>query len=121
MIVSAILILILVTCIYFMLIWPERRKQKKQAVMLNSIEKGNILYTKDGVRGRVEVIEGRNLTLSCFPDGTKIRFDIESVSRIEDYDEVRAKEKMKEKIAKQRARQASGKTGASRLSKYRKK
>lgn len=105
MVVSAVLILILVLIIYLTLIRPERSKQKKQAIMLNSIEEGHIVYTADGVRGRVQSIKGRDITLSCFPDETKICFDLEFVSMVEDYDETRAKKKMKDKINRQRERQ----------------
>ena len=104
MIVSMILILLLVLCIYLILVRPERKSRKDHAVMLSSIEKGNIVYTVDGVRGQVESVRGGQVLLSCFPQQTILWFYLEAIAQIENYDRKLAKQKMKQKIERKRKR-----------------
>ena len=104
MIVSIVMILLLVLCIYLLLVRPERRDRKDTAVMLNSVERGNIVYTVDGIRGVVVNLKGDQVLLNCFPDHIPISFYLESVARIENYDRKAAKQKMKQKIGRKRKR-----------------
>ncbi len=97
MIISVLIILVLVMAVYISLILPERRNRKRRAVMLDSIAAGTILFTEDGIRGRVERVKDRHLLLSCFPDSTLLIFDLKSVKQIENYNEKAAIAKMKEK------------------------
>ncbi|MDD3404004.1 MAG: preprotein translocase subunit YajC [Hespellia sp.] len=104
MLISLIIILFFVVTIYFSLVRPERNRAKKKAVMLNTVTGGVIVYTVDGIRGKVDRLEGMDMTLSCYPDDTMITFNLEAVQCIEDYDEKSAKAKMKEKIKNARVK-----------------
>lgn len=104
MIVSVVIILLLILCIYLLLVRPERKLRKDNAVMLNSVERGTIVYTVDGVRGQVESLKGNQVLLNCFPDQIPICFYLEAVAEIEDYDKKAAKQKMKQKIGRKRKR-----------------
>lgn len=70
--------------------------------MLNSVVKGSVVYTVDGIKGRVEELRGGQVLLYCFPDETPIYFDLEAIEKIDNYDKKAAKRKMKEKIQRKR-------------------
>ncbi|WP_270395502.1 preprotein translocase subunit YajC [Mediterraneibacter massiliensis] len=81
---------------------PKRKSFNKRAVMLNSIRTGTVVYTLDGIRGKVDAVNKGILKISCYPDNVKLIVDLETVDRIENYNEQYAKYMMDEKIRKGR-------------------
>lgn len=94
--------LILMLVLNFAIIRPHRKSFNKRAIMLNSVRSGVIVYTVDGIRAKVEAVEKDVVRLSCYPDGVRLLADLESVDRIENYDEKYARSLMDEKIRKGR-------------------
>lgn len=105
--ITLIILLVFVTIVYFTLVRPQRKQANKNAIMLNSINKGTTVYTKDGVRGIVIKISGSTLTLSCKPDDTELEVDFSSIESIENYDEEKAKLLMQQKIQNKRRNMSS--------------
>lgn len=104
MALTFILFLLLTILLDLCLFRPRRRRMKQRAILLNSIQPGSVVYTLDGVRGRVCSIQGPDLVLECMPDGRKLGFSLEGIGQVENYDEAAAKEKMRRKIERSRQR-----------------
>lgn len=66
--------------------------------MLNSIEIGKTVYTRDGICGEVMLLDGEKIVLSCGAKQTSLLFALEAIERVKAYDEAAAEIKMKEKI-----------------------
>lgn len=102
--ITLLLFLILVIVLDLAMFRPRRRETKKHAIMLNSIEIGQIVYTQDGVRGEVRLLDRDQIVLACGPQKTQLLFALEAIERVEAYDKVVAEAKMKEKIQRNRRR-----------------
>ena len=104
MMVTLLLFLLLATLLDLCMFRPRRRASKKRAVLLNSVEPGSVVYTEDGVRGRVLRLCGGDVVLACAPDDVQLTFGLEHIARVENYNEAAAKEKMKQKVRRARER-----------------
>lgn len=102
MIYTLLSFLVLMFVLNFAFIRPHRKAFNKRAIMLNSIRAGLVIYTFDGVRAKVEAVERDRVKLNCYPDGVRLFVDLESIERIENYDEKHARSLMEEKIQKGR-------------------
>ncbi|MDO5146207.1 MAG: preprotein translocase subunit YajC [Eubacteriales bacterium] len=98
MIVSAVMILFVVIIVYCTLLLPERNRQKRQSMMIHSIGIGSVVYTVDGIRGKVDAVSDGGYVIRCFPDEVLISFGAESIASLEGFDEKKAKKQ----LAKQR-------------------
>lgn len=101
---TLVLFLLLTVLLDLCLFRPRRKRSKRRAIMLNSIQPGSVVYTSDGVRGTVRRITGNELVMECMPDGLVLGFLLESIERVENYNEAAAKEKMRQKIERSRRR-----------------
>lgn len=52
-----IMIAIWIAIIYFFMILPNKKKQKKQKDMMNSLKEGNEIVTIGGIKGTVSSVE----------------------------------------------------------------
>ena len=71
---SLIMILVMVAIFYFMLIRPQRKRDKAEAQMRNSLEVGDVVTTIGGIVGRVCNIKDDLITVETGADRVKIRF-----------------------------------------------
>lgn len=97
---TLIFFLILMIAVNFVVVRPHRKAFNKRAIMLNSVKPGTVIYTEDGIRAEVDAINKDMLSLNCYPDGVKLLVELESVDRIENYDEKYARYLMDQKIQK---------------------
>ncbi len=75
-IVGFVLPLVLMIAIfYFMLIRPQRKRDKAEAQMRNSLEVGDVVTTIGGIVGRVCNIKDDIITVETGADRVKIRFN----------------------------------------------
>ena len=93
--------------IHFMITKPSRKKHDKKALMLNSIMKGDIIYTGDGLRGTVDRVNGAAVTVALMPDGKRVTIDLEEIKEVENYDVTRAEFLMDQKIRRNKAKSES--------------
>lgn len=80
------LVLVLVI-MYFMLIRPQRKKEKKVQEMRNSLQVGDEVITRGGVIGRVVSLREDTLVIETGSDRSKIRIKrwaIESCETVHD-------------------------------------
>ena len=73
-IVSIIMIVVLFVVLYFFMIRPQKKQEKKDAEMRDSLEVGDEVTTIGGIIGKVVSIKGETFVLETTKDKTKIRF-----------------------------------------------
>lgn len=76
-------LLILVVFMYLIIYLPQKRQDKKDTAMRNSIEIGDEVTTIGGVIGRVTAIKEDTFVLETGSDRTKIRFRRAAIQSIE--------------------------------------
>ena len=72
--VSIIMIVVLFVVLYFFMIRPQKKQEKKDAEMRDSLEVGDEVTTIGGIIGKVVSIKGETFVLETTKDKTKIRF-----------------------------------------------
>ena len=60
--------------LYFLMIAPNQRKQKKWQEMLNQLKTGNRVTTNGGIKGTVLSVKDDVVVLRIQPDGVKLEF-----------------------------------------------
>lgn len=60
--------------LYFLMILPNQRKQKKWQEMLGKIKSGDRVTTSGGIRGTVLSVKDDSVVLRVQPDGLKLEF-----------------------------------------------
>jgi preprotein translocase subunit YajC len=73
--------LLVVAIFYFVLIRPERKKQKKRDTMLRAMAKGDRVMTTSGMYGSVVAIQDDTVTLQV-AEGVRLRFARAAVQNV---------------------------------------
>ena len=60
--------------LYFLMIAPNQRKQKKWQEMLGQLKSGDRVTTNGGIRGTVLTVKDDAVVLRVQPDGVKLEF-----------------------------------------------
>ena len=60
--------------LYFLMIVPNQRKQKKWQEMLGQLKSGDRVTTNGGIRGTVLTVKDDVVVLRVQPDGVKLEF-----------------------------------------------
>ena len=66
---------------YFILIRPERKKQKQRAIMLGGMRKGDKVMTSSGIHGTVAQVQDDVVTVQV-ADGVRLRFSRAAIQQI---------------------------------------
>lgn len=69
-----ILMVVLFAALYFFMIRPQKKQEKKDAEMRNSLQVGDEVTTIGGIIGKVVSVKGETFVLETTKDKTKIRF-----------------------------------------------
>ncbi|WP_243546441.1 preprotein translocase subunit YajC [Pseudodesulfovibrio tunisiensis] len=56
-------LILLFAIFYFLLIRPQQKKQKQHRAMLDSLKKGDKVWTNGGILGTISDIDGDNMTV----------------------------------------------------------
>lgn len=86
MITLVLPMLIIIVFFYLILYLPQKRQEKKDAEMRNSIDVGDEVTTIGGVVGRVASIKDDTFVLETTSDRVKIRFRRSAISSVEKLD-----------------------------------
>ena len=86
MITLVLTMLIVIVFFYLILYLPQKRQEKKDAEMRNSIDVGDEVTTIGGVVGRVASIKDDTFVLETTSDRVKIRFRRSAISSVEKLD-----------------------------------
>ncbi len=63
----------IVALMYFIMIRPQRKKQKKEEEMRNKVQIGDEILTIGGFYGRVVALKEDSFIIECGPDRAKLR------------------------------------------------
>ena len=74
---------LMVVLLYFMIYRPQKKQDKKDAAMRNSLEIGDQVTTIGGVIGRVVAIKDDTFVLETGSDRVKIRFTKTAIGSVE--------------------------------------
>jgi len=67
--------------IYFLIIWPQQKQQKKHAAMLKGLQKGDKVIAAGGIHGTVAgVDDARGIVVVKIDDNVKIEVQRSAVS-----------------------------------------
>ena len=67
-------IVLLIVFFYFFMIRPQKKQEKKDAEMRDSLQVGDEVTTIGGIIGKVVSVKGETFVLETTKDKTKIRF-----------------------------------------------
>jgi preprotein translocase subunit YajC len=68
--------------LYFLMILPNQKKQKKWQGMLEQLKSGDRVTTNGGIRGTVLTVKDDVITLRVQPDGVKLEFVKSAVAAV---------------------------------------
>ena len=71
---TLIMVAVLVLVFYFFMIRPQKKQEKKDAEMRDSLQVGDEVTTIGGIIGKIVSIKGETFVLETTKDKTKIRF-----------------------------------------------
>lgn len=66
--------IVIIAVFYFLIIMPQKKKDKKFKEMVAALEKGDTVITIGGIEGKVVQIKDTTIVLETGPDSTKIVF-----------------------------------------------
>ncbi|MDD4850257.1 MAG: preprotein translocase subunit YajC [Gemmiger sp.] len=89
--------ILIVVFMYLIIYLPQKKQDKKDGQMRNSIEIGDEVTTIGGIIGRVSAIKEDTFVLETGSDRVKIRFRRSAISAVEKLDMGTAAEKDKDK------------------------
>ena len=68
--------------LYFLMIVPNQRKQKKWQNMLSELKAGDRVTTNGGIKGTIITVKDDALILRVQPDGVKLEFARQSIAAV---------------------------------------
>ena len=71
---TVVMIVAMIAIFYFLLYRPQKKQEKAQADLRNSIEIGDEVTTIGGIIGEVVSMKGETVVIETTKNGTKIRF-----------------------------------------------
>ncbi len=71
-----------VAALYFIMIMPNQRKQKRWTEMLGKIKSGDRVVTVGGIRGTVVSVTDDVMVLRIAPDNTKLEFSKSAIPSV---------------------------------------
>ena len=80
---SIIMIVGMFVLLYFLMIRPQKKKEKQQRDMRNNIEIGDGVTTIGGIVGRVTGIKDDTIVIETGSDRTRLRFQKWAISEVE--------------------------------------
>jgi len=82
-IVGFLLPLVLIFGVFYLFIYrPQKKREQEHQDMISSLERGDKIVTAGGIHGTVQRIDDDSILAQVDSKGTKLRFDKESVSRL---------------------------------------
>ena len=74
--------LLFFVALYFLMIVPNQRKQKKWQNMLAELKSGDRVTTNGGIRGTIITVKDDVVVLRVQPDGVKLEFAKQAIAAV---------------------------------------
>jgi|GEM_PF-5915645 len=101
MIYTLIIFLIFTFIVYFLIARPQGRDLQSKSLMQQRIQEDSIVYTIDGIKGKVKEIKKNKIRLQTEPNGIIILVNLDHIEKLEGYDyEALVKESKKKRKKK---------------------
>ena len=78
-----IMMVVLFAVMYFMIIRPQKKREKLMKEMLSQLVKGDVILTIGGIIGKIVSIKEETCVIETAHDKTKIRILKTAVSRVD--------------------------------------
>lgn len=79
---TLVYIAIMIAVFYFLLIRPQKKREKKTRLMLNDMRPGDEIITIGGVMGKIVSIKEESVLIESGADRTKLRFEKSAVKQV---------------------------------------
>jgi preprotein translocase subunit YajC len=79
--------LVFFALLYFLMIAPNQRKQKKWQEMLGNLKNGDKVTTNGGIRGTIVSVKDDVVQLKIAPDNVKLEFAKNAIATVSTADE----------------------------------
>jgi len=79
--------LVFIALMYFLMIAPNQKKQKKWQEMLSQLKNGDRVTTNGGIRGTIVSIKDDSVLLRIPPDNIKLEFVKSAIAAVTTQDE----------------------------------
>jgi preprotein translocase subunit YajC len=99
---NIISIVVLFAVFYFVLIMPERKRQKKMKEMLDNLKVGSSVITRGGIVGEIINIDGDQLVIVTGPNRVKIEITRHAVGNVIEAASNKIEEKSKDNNAEEK-------------------
>jgi preprotein translocase subunit YajC len=99
---NIISIVVLFAVFYFVLIMPERKRQKKMKEMLDNLKVGSNVITRGGIIGEIINIDGDQLVIVTGPNRVKIEITKHAVGNVIEVAANKIEEKSKDNNAEEK-------------------
>lgn len=87
MLAAAVPFIFLFGVLYFVMILPQQRRQKKWTAMLESLKTGDKVVTSGGLRGTIVALKDDALHLRVPPDNLRVEVTKASITQVTTQDE----------------------------------
>ena len=84
-----LLMLVFIALMYFVMIAPNQRKQKKWQEMLSQLKNGDRVTTNGGIRGVIISVKDDVVQLRVAPDNVKLEFVKSAIAAVTTADDIK--------------------------------
>lgn len=75
MLISLLPFVLVIVVFYFVLIRPQKKRDKAEQEMRDALKVGDVVTTRGGIVGKITNIKDQQITISTGADGIKIRIE----------------------------------------------
>lgn len=79
---TIIYLAVMVAIFYFLLIRPQKKRQRQMADMLDNLQVNDEIVTAGGIMGKIASIKEDSVTIETGADRVKIKLEKNSISRV---------------------------------------
>ncbi|XIF20400.1 MAG: preprotein translocase subunit YajC [Acetilactobacillus jinshanensis] len=79
------MVIILFALMYFLMIRPQKKRQRKHADTLKKLQKGDHVVTIGRLHGTIDSIDRDSGTVTLDCDGIYLIFDLKAIASVEDH------------------------------------
>ncbi len=97
---------VIIVVMYFLMIRPQKKRQKEEQAMRDNVQVGDEITTIGGIMGRVVTVKEDSITIETGADRNKIKFTRTSIATNNTANEKLAAEREAAKAAQQKEKEA---------------
>ncbi|QBP19032.1 preprotein translocase subunit YajC [uncultured bacterium] len=79
------MVIILFALMYFLMIRPQKKRQRKHADLLKNLKKGDRVVTIGRMHGTIAEIDRKSGVVSLDCDGIRLIFDLRAIASVENH------------------------------------